>query len=165
MKKKLTVIAITAGILGSSLITAGVAFGDVDHMKNLNDLKSVFESKKKQLHEMPNQTPEEIEATVKAGKDLKNLGKEVAKEKKVTDPDGEDEFANELRSYIASMKDSVGQLKYMAEETKDSQYLKKAEELEKKITKYEKEQQAYLSKSKSAKTVKELRKELDLPAN
>lgn len=114
---------------------------------------------------MPNQTPEEIEATVKAGKALKNLGKEVAKEEEIVDADDEDEFANELRSYINSMKDSVGQLKYMAEETEDSQFLKKAEELEEKIAKYEKEQQAYLSKSKSAKTVKELRKELDLPAN
>ncbi|MDD9267185.1 hypothetical protein ACFPES_09145 [Paenibacillus sp. GCM10023248] len=165
MKSKLTVIVIAAAILGSTLITAGAAFGDVDHMKKLSDLKSAFESKKKQLNEMPNQTPEEIEATVKAGKELKNLGKEVAKEEKIVDPDSEDQFANQLRSYIASMKDSVSELKFMAEETKDRQYMKRAEELEKKIAKYEKEQQAYLSKSQSAKTVKELRKELDIPAN
>jgi hypothetical protein len=133
MKRKLTVVAITVGIIGGSLLTAGVAFGDVDHIKNLNDLKSAFEFKKKQLNELPNQTPEEIEATVKAGKELKSLGKEVAKEERIVDPDGADKFANQLRSTIISMKDALSELKYAAEETKDSQYLKKAEELEKKM--------------------------------
>ncbi|MCY9591015.1 hypothetical protein PC41400_01535 [Paenibacillus chitinolyticus] len=162
MKKKLTVIAITVGIIGCSLLTAGVAFGDVDPIKNLNNLKSAFESNKKKLNEMPNQTPEEIEATVRAGKEPKDLGKEVAKKEQIADPDGEAKFANQLKSYIAGMKDSVSELKHMAEETKDSKYLKKAEELEKKIARYEQEQQAYLKKE--GKTVKELRKELDIPA-
>ncbi|WP_068777313.1 hypothetical protein [Paenibacillus sp. FJAT-26967] len=164
MKNKLTVIMIVVGIIGSSIL-AGAAFGDVDHIKNLNELKSEFESKKKKLNEMPNQTPEEIEATVKAGKELKDLGKEVAKVERIVDPDREEEFANQLRSYIAGMKDSVSELKHMAEETKDSQYLKKAEELEKKVARYEKEQRAYLNKEQPGKTVKELRKELDIPAN
>jgi hypothetical protein len=60
------------------------------------------------------------------------------------------------------LKDSVVELKSLAEQTNDSKYLKKAEEVEKQIAKFEEGQKAYLNKGK---TVKQLRKELDIPVD
>ncbi|UJF36130.1 hypothetical protein [Paenibacillus hexagrammi] len=155
MKKKLTAIAVAIGIIGSSVLTAGVALGDEDYVKKVKDLRTEFESRKQKLSEMPNQTPEEIEATVTAGKELKKFGKEIAKEARKADPDGEEKFANQLRTSIFALTDSIVELKSRGE-------LKKAEAAERQLAKFEEGQKAYQNKEK---TVKQLRKELDIPVD
>ncbi|MEC0227919.1 hypothetical protein [Paenibacillus alba] len=160
MNKK---IIVTAGcIMVVSILSTAVAFAKVDPSEKIKALESEFSSKVKKFYEMPNKTQEEADAVVVEGKKIKQLDIEKEALRRETDPDDEAHFLNSLESYILGLSTGVVELKERAEREQNPEFLKQAEKIEQKKSKFEKEKKAYLNKEK---TVKQLRKELDLPVN
>ncbi|MCP1311342.1 hypothetical protein [Paenibacillus tyrfis] len=126
------------------------------------ELESKYDAKVNQFYAMPNQTKEEQDAVVAEDKRIKQLDIEKEKLRRETDPDDEAHFLVQLDSYILGMGTGVVELKERAEREQNPEFLKQAEEIKKKIERFEKEKEAYLN---GEKTVKELRKELNLPVN
>lgn len=164
MNKKFVVTAtvlccVVAGAIGTS---ANAKINPFAKSARMMELESQYDVKVSQFNSMPNQTKEEQDAVVAEGKKIKQLDIEKEKVRREVDPDDEANFLNDLTSYIYGLSTGVVELKERAERENNPEFLKQAEEIKKKIEKFEKEKQAYLDGKKS---VKELRKELDLPAN
>ncbi|KEQ26365.1 hypothetical protein [Paenibacillus tyrfis] len=164
MNKKFVVTAtvlccVVAGAIGTSAIAKIDPFAKSARMM---ELESEYDAKVSQFNAMPNQTKEEQDAVVAEGKRIKQLDIEKEKLRRETDPDDEAHFLNDLTSSIHAMGTGVVELKARAEREQNSEFLKQAEKIKKDIERFEKEKQAYLDEKK---TVKELRKELDIPAN
>ncbi|UUZ82357.1 hypothetical protein LJK88_49610 [Paenibacillus sp. P26] len=116
----------------------------------------------KHFSEMPNQTQEEADAVAAEGQKLKKLDLEIEQLRRESDPDDELHFENQLGSYILGMKDGVVELKERAAREQNPVYLKQAEAVQQKIARFEKEMESYRKKER---TVRRLRKELNLPSN
>ncbi|MCM3272922.1 hypothetical protein [Paenibacillus elgii] len=165
MNKKFVIIAATVccvvalGAIG----TSAIAKIDLSaKLAKLAELEAEFAAKQKKFYEMPNQTKEEQDAVVAEGKRLKQLDIEKEKLRRETDPDDEAHFLVQLDSCILGMGTGVVELKARAEREQNPEFLKQAEEIKKEIERFKKEKQAYLN---GKKTVKELRKELDIPVD
>jgi hypothetical protein len=78
------------------------------------------------------------------------------------DPDDTENFAKRLDEAIENYSMGVDELKADAVRYNDDKYLKMAEKSERKIEMFKKGREEY---QKNEKTVNQLRKELDLPAN
>ncbi|WP_010503779.1 hypothetical protein [Paenibacillus elgii] len=102
---------------------------------------------------MPNQTKEELDAVVAEGKRIKQLDIEKEKLRRETDPDDEAHFLVQLDSYILGMGTGVVELKDRAEREQNPEFLKQAEEIKKKIERFEKEKEAYLNGGKNSKRI------------
>ncbi|MBU7318269.1 hypothetical protein [Paenibacillus oleatilyticus] len=165
MNKKFALIAtalccvVALGVIGTSAIAK---IDPSAKLAKLAELEAEFAAKQKKFYEMSNQTKEEQDAVVAEGKRLKQLDIEKEKLRRETDPDDEAHFLVQLDSYILGMGTGVVELKARAEREQNPEFLKQAEKIKKEIEKFEKEKQAYLN---GEKTVKELRKELDLPVD
>ncbi|MEK8132219.1 hypothetical protein WMW72_30405 [Paenibacillus filicis] len=129
--------------------------------KQLTVLEALFAEERQKLEGMPGRTEEEAEATVIQGRKVKKSGAEYMEIMKKLDPDNKAQFQNQLYSYIGAMMDGVGELRERAEREHDPAYAKQAEKLKQKIAYYKQAHGLYL---KGERSVRQLRKELDLPA-
>ena len=165
MKLKTKLIAITATCLVAASIfsISALAAKDVASLKALakaaKDKEAVEHNK---LDAMPDQTREDKDAKNQQGIKVKSLGNETRKLQLEADPDDTENFAKQLDEAIETSSMGVNELKADAVRYNDDKYLKQAEEAQKMIEKLKKGREEY---QKNEKTVHQLRKELDLPAN
>ncbi|MGG1552826.1 hypothetical protein [Paenibacillus ferrarius] len=163
MKLKTKLIAITAtGLVAASVFSFSVlADKDVASMKALAKAARDKETLEHNvLDAMPDQTREDKDAKNQQGIKVKSLGNETRRLELEADPDDTENFAKQLEESIGNLTLVVIEYNRDAVRNSDDTYLKNAEEVEKRIEKLKKGQEEYKNNTK---TVKQLRKELDLP--
>ncbi|MDU0206422.1 hypothetical protein ACYEXS_36370 [Paenibacillus sp. MAH-36] len=163
MKLKTKLIAITAiCLVGASIFSiSALAEKDVPSLKSLIKGKQAqFDDEFNKMDTMPIQSKEDQEIRNQLGNKTKSLGSEIRKLQLEADPDDTENFAKQLEESIGNLTLCVIGFKQDAVRYNDDKYLKQAEEVEKRIEKLKKGKEQY---QKNEKTVKQLRKELDIP--
>lgn len=166
MKLKTKLIAITA----TCLVVASIFSISATATKNVKDVLSLKALAKaamdketaehNKLDAMPDQTREEKDAKNLQAIKVKSLGLETRRLQLEADPDDTENFARQLEESIGNLTLCVIGFKQDAVRYNDDKYFKQAEEVEKRIEKLKKGKEQY---QKNEKTVKQLRKELDIP--
>jgi uncharacterized protein (DUF3084 family) len=165
VKLQTKLIAITATCLvGASIFSVStLAEKDIPSLKALvQTAKDKETAEHNKLDSMPDQTREDKDAKNQQGIKVKSLGNETRRLELEADPDDIENFSKQLEESIGNLTLCVIELKADAVRYNDDKYLIQAEELQKRIEKLKKGIEEY---QKNEKTVKQLRKELDIPVN
>ncbi|NEW07936.1 hypothetical protein GK047_18205 [Paenibacillus sp. SYP-B3998] len=161
LKTKLTAITTTCLVGASIFSVSALADKDVASLKALIMSKQAqFDADYNKMNAMSIQSKEDQDVRNELGHKTKSLGTEIRKHQLEADPDDTENFAKQLEESIGNLTLIVIEFKQDAVRNNDNNYLKKAEEVEKRIEKLKKGQEQY---NNNEKTVKQLRKELDLP--
>jgi hypothetical protein len=156
VKLKTKLIAILATCLVGASIFSVTAQAD----KDVASLKALIKDKQAQFDADYNkmnaiQSKENQDVRNQLGAKTKNMGTEIRKLQLEVDPDDTENFAKQLNEAIQTSSMCVNEWKASAD-------LKQAEEVQKRVDKLKKGKEEY---QKNEKTVKQLRKELDIPVN
>ncbi|WP_438447581.1 hypothetical protein [Gorillibacterium sp. sgz5001074] len=157
-----TVIALSVLVLTSIGLCGASAGSSPSSLKaRLAQLDAQVAAEQMKMSAMPAATEEETEAVVLQGKLVKQLDMERGRIRRELDPDNEAGFLNQLDTSIGTLYDCARELKERSERENDPVYLRQADKAKLRITLLEKGKDTYLS---GEKTVRQLRKELNLPA-